>query len=387
MRRFLGCLLFLGSVLWLIAHDRVSGQSETPPTKNETPKYEWPKEIGGKTLAQWVRDMRENKDPSVREMAVRIIPSFGPDARKVASENLLWALTKDTDWAVRMSAMAVVPSVGFEDKETKAGIKAMIDLTRSNQYQTRFDAIVHLGNCGPIAGESISTIVSFGLQDLNSWQIRRVSAVALAQIGTGTQDDGGPDRFAIRGLVERLPIEPAVQVRREIVKALMVMGVPSDKQTWVDMRRNLEAAKKDADKTTGIWARITLMRSEEKKITEKDPNVRELVAMFKATDPALRVEALSALGQMGSEVAFLIPELQAVIANDKDVPTVGTAIWALSTMSSHAQEIIEYLKTVEKTHTVEGIRKTAGEAIKWMVEVKKEAEKKDPNKEVVPKKK
>lgn len=403
MRRVAGILLFLGVVILFVERGEVAGQTkdapgkekETSPSKDmpakdakasET-KYDWPKEILGKNLEAWVKDMKDHPDPSMREMAVRTIPLFGPDVRKVASANLLYVLAKDRDYSVRMSALGIVPTIGFEDKEVKPGIAAILEMMRSTQFQTRHDAIVTLGNCGPIARDAIPTIIGFGLKDPTSWQIRRVSANALAQIGAGVAEDGGPDNAAMLALIERLQLEPAVQARREIVQALLVLGLPNDKQTWVNLRRALEAHKKDADKSTAIWSRLCLMRTEEKKVTEKDTNVREFVGFLKSSDPAIRTETLQAIGQMGSELSFLIPDIKSIVETDKDVAAAGTAVWALTTMTTHAQEILQYLNQIKKTHQIEAVRKTAEEAIKWMTEIKKEEPpKKDPKKEAVPKK-
>ena len=382
MRRFIGLAIFLAL---LVGITTVSGQQAEPPKvpSKEPTKFEYPKLIGGKNLDMWVREMRENLDPSMRELALRTLPMFGPDVRKAASANFLHALTKDSDYAVRMSALSLVPLIGFEEKEAKAGIKAMIEYTKSPQVQCRYDAIAALGDCGGIAREAIPVIVDFGLLDTNSWQIRRISAQTLGKLAY--DPDNGPETKAMSGLIRTLLTEKAIQVRREVVQAVLLLGIPQEKQTWVDLRRALEGVKRDPDKSLGIWARVCLMRLEDKKVTQKDPNMRDLLNYLTHTDPAVRVEAIQGMGAMAGEVTYTLPDLQKVIDKDEDINAAGAAIWVLTAMTSEAQTVVPYLEGVKKSHRTEAIRRTAEEALKAMIEIKK-METKDPKKEAVPKK-
>ena len=382
MRRFIGLTIFLTLLAGITA---VSGQQAEPPKEpsKEPTKFEYPKLIGGKNLDMWVREMRENLDPSMRELALRTLPLFGPDVRKVASPNFLHALTLDKDYAVRMSALSLVPLIGFEEKEAKAGIKAMIEYTKSPQVQCRYDAIAALGDCGGIARESIPVIVDFGLLDTTSWQIRRISAQTLGKLAY--DPDNGPETKAMSGLIRTLLTEKAIQVRREVVQAVLLLGIPQEKQTWIDLRRALEGVKRDPDKSLGIWARVCLMRLEDKKVTQKDPNMRDLLNYLTHTDPAVRVEAIQGMGAMAGEVTYTLPDLQKVIDKDEDINAAGAAIWALTAMTSEAQTVVPYLEEVKKSHRTEAIRRTAENALKAMIEIKKK-EAKDPKKEAVPKK-
>src|SRR5205085_1729350 len=66
--------------------------TQTPPQPGlpavGAPKApEWPKMIGGRSAADWVAEFH-NPDPTLRENAVKVLPAFGPDVRKVALKPL-----------------------------------------------------------------------------------------------------------------------------------------------------------------------------------------------------------------------------------------------------------------------------------------------------------
>src|SRR6185312_16081406 len=62
---------------------------DTEPSKQPTPvpKPEWPREIGGKDFAAWLKEV-SHPDPSVREFALKTLPSFGPDAKNKTSSKV-----------------------------------------------------------------------------------------------------------------------------------------------------------------------------------------------------------------------------------------------------------------------------------------------------------
>src|SRR5438876_579784 len=65
--------------------------------------------LNGKTLAQWIREI-EDRDPSVRENAVRSVPHFGLEARKALPD--LIAEFRSTDSGMRANAANAVGLLG-----------------------------------------------------------------------------------------------------------------------------------------------------------------------------------------------------------------------------------------------------------------------------------
>jgi HEAT repeat protein len=412
MRRLVLAAAVLGGACLLAADSLSQEKSDTkapelpkkpePPKKPEGPKLDYPKEILGKNLDAWVRDMHVSNqaDPSIRELAIKTVPLFGPSCRKVASSNLLFALTKDPDYSVRLTALAMVPSIGFEGTaDIDAGIKTMIGMaTRSEQNHTRYEAIMALSNCGIAARRAVPAILQFAVNDSTSWQIRKAAVYTLGRIDFD-EERKGPGAETLSALVGRATYgrEPAALVRREAVQSILVLTPPvPSTQALRELRKALIDCKKDPDKSVGIWARVCLMRLETDRVKASDPNLRELMAMFKNPDQMVRIEAIQGIGTMGSEVKIAVPELMSVVDHDDDLTCKVNGIWALSQMGASAEELIPYLDKLKKTHREEIIRKAAEEALNTLTgkkeeekkekEAKKEMEKKDTPKQEAPKK-
>ena len=77
-------ILALGSAIG--ATPLLGQTSPTPAPPVPAPMVEkppeWPKEIGGKDLKGWLTELKESTDGSVRELAIKVIPQFGPPARR-----------------------------------------------------------------------------------------------------------------------------------------------------------------------------------------------------------------------------------------------------------------------------------------------------------------
>jgi hypothetical protein len=412
MRRLVLAAAVLGGACLLAADSLSQEKSDTkapelpkkpePPKKPEGPKLDYPKEILGKNLDAWVRDMHVSNqaDPSIRELAIKTVPLFGPSCRKVASSNLLFALTKDPDYSVRLTALGMVPAIGFEGSaDIDAGMKAMIDMaTRSQQNHTRYEALVALSNCGIVARRAVPGILQFAVNDSTSWQIRKAAVYALGRIDFD-EERKGPAAETLTALIGRATYgrEPAALVRREAVQSILILTPPvPSTQALRELRKALIDCKKDPDKSVGIWARVCLMRLETDRVKANDPNLRELLAMFKNPDLMVRIEAIQGIGTMGSEVKVAVPELINVVDHDDDLTCKVNGIWALSQMGASAEELIPYLEKLKKTHGEDIIRKAAEEALSTLTgkkeeekkekEAKKEMEKKEIPKQEAPKK-
>jgi hypothetical protein len=418
MRRLLLAAVVLGGAC-LIATDSVSQEkSDTkapelpkkpePPKKSEGPKVDYPKEILGKNLETWVREMHVSNqaDPSLRELAIKTVPLFGPSCRKVASSNLLFALTKDPDYSVRLTALGMIPSIGFEGSaDIDAGMKAVIDMaTRSQQNHTRYEALMALSNCGVVGRRAVPAVLQFAVNDSTSWQIRKAAVYALGRIDIDEERIKGPGADTLSALIARATYgrESASLVRREAIQSILILTPPvPTAQALRELRKALVDCKRDPDKSVGIWARVCLMRLETDRVKPNDPNLRELVGMFKNPDPIVRIEAIQGIGTMGSEVKVTVPELMNVVDHDDDLTCKINGVWALSQMGASAEEIIPYLEKLKKTHRGktdrdEIIRNAAEEALGTLIgkkeeekkekDAKKEMEKKEAPKQDTPKK-
>ena len=95
-------------------------ESEKDPTKPQ--EFEWPSNIGGKGLKDWLKEATKNPDPAIREFALKTLPNFGPNARKECSKDLLVRMSAERDPGVRVNVFNTVGVLGLEPTELTDGI-------------------------------------------------------------------------------------------------------------------------------------------------------------------------------------------------------------------------------------------------------------------------
>lgn len=384
-----------------------------PKVKEEPKKPEWPKKILNKGLDQWVREMlvANQKDASMRDHAIRTLPLFGPDARKAASKNLIQVLSSDPDINVKLTAIATVPILGFDDGDMDAGLNALVAFikpqvsTASNH--TRYEVTMALGNCGPIAKRAILPLTEWTLTDKSSWQNRKAAASALGRLGQGTPlppapgakmgapvQMGPPDNLAIRALSKCLSEDFSHQVRREAVQSLLMLGLPDSEIVWKELRASLTKAFKDSDISTRIWAHVCFIRTEANLIKPNDPNLAAVVKYTEHEEASIRLEAVQAIGTIGNEASSKIslllqlaedPKLAQVdekklTDSERDAMAIGAmAIWALGQMTSEQSKLIPVLDGLTR-HKTEYIKNAAKDAYKFLTRI--DDAKFDPKKEL-----
>jgi hypothetical protein len=354
----------------------------TEPKKNDSatePKkpaeINWFVRIQGKSLEQWVA-LLTSLDASTRDEALRTIPLFGPKCREAVGHHLIDMIRKETDSNVRLTAISSVPLIYFHEPYVEEGLGVLINILRSTaeSSHTRLEATAALGKCGPAAKRAIPVIVDFGLGH-GSWQNRKVAVAALGLLGQQLDPDEGPDVAAIKGLIKTLRTDNAHLVRREVVNSLLLLGPPKDKPTWTLLRKALSDATKDSDKHVVLWSHVALIRTEEYRIKEKDPNllavskvivdneaiVNSQDALLKklgdGEDPKtkfekqgaaqnkeealeMKLEAIKALAFIGNEAAPCFDQLKGIVLNPNEEPMVAaTAIWALSRMPIRLDDV------------------------------------------------
>src|SRR5439155_7177397 len=94
----------------------------------------WPTEIAGRDAKAYVKDLFD-LDPSVREIALRVLPNFGPPVKKATTPDGKITISKallarmnpalERDPGVRLAAYVAASLIGFEDE---ADIKEAIRL-------------------------------------------------------------------------------------------------------------------------------------------------------------------------------------------------------------------------------------------------------------------
>ena len=180
-------------------------------------------------------------DASTREQAFATIPLFGPDCRKAAGPNLLYAIQHEKDVNVRLAAIAAVPIIGFEESLRQQAFTALTEILKRadvHPSHTRYEAAMALGNCGPVARDvALPVLIELTCRDFGSWQNRKAAAYALGRLGLST--GLGPDVRAINELIRMLQVDTSHVVRREAINSLLLLGPPYVEAPWRKLRETL----------------------------------------------------------------------------------------------------------------------------------------------------
>jgi len=347
------CLFSLGLMVAMFALAAAATPAQEPKNVPKDPRDEikWPKEVLGKTLDQWIREMRESSDASTRDQAIRMLPMFGPDSRR-ASVNLVNAIAADKDINVRLTAINTVPLIGFDEANTDPGLNALVNILKPGSgaaNHTRFEATNSLAACGPIAKRAIPTLIDFTSVDITSWQNRKAAVAALGRLGVPTTADGGPDIQALRGIIKVLQTDRSHQVRREALSSLLMLGPPKVELVWKELRKALDFAMKDPDKSIALWARVAFVRTEQELIKTNDPNLVAITKLLASKDLEVKQEAVQALGVIGEEAKTRLPELIAIVEGKNEEPyMIATALWALSQIPSETGKILPVIDPLKR---------------------------------------
>ena len=336
--------LFGAAVCFLVLAKASAGAQTSSSGTSNIP----PKEISGKTLKEWIKDIRSS-DPSVRQNAISTVAMFGKAAGE-AGPAVIDAL-RDRDASCRVYAVLalgnLVPVLRNQDAP-KAVSALCISLNKDVQAVVRFHSANALGTFGPNAREAIPALVT-QLKDVASWEIRRAVIGALANIAIDTKY--GPDSRAVKAIAGVLlgnpgpygtgSYESSSQVRLQAVIALGSMGRPINPLDWKLVLDALQAASKDRDRGIVIWAHAAQMTLD--KITED--GLSYIARNLKGGDVQAKVNAARALAALGSGAKSRVPELIECL-EDSDPYVVATAIGALSDLEA-ATTRIGVLKTFD----------------------------------------
>ncbi len=327
------------------ADPKPADPTETPkPTAPLEPKY--PDKVGGKDLKGWLMELEytaagpRQKDDQVRETAVKVIPSFGPDARKPAVKPLIEVIRVDPDPGVQIAAITVVSSMGFDMREqVKPVMAVLIARMRAAPVGSivKMYCVRSLGSFGP---DAVSCVEVFSQSCLDpSWETRREIAIALSLVGAPPVDakglpikDTGPNLKAIETLLNYQLQDRSVTVRMEAVKSILALGPPFAKTPQDFIKdttkareaiedvvlfesgkgRKVNARNASPDRGIYVWALLLQVMYDDRKVGD---NLKEIAKLVGEPDgpraDEVRLFALQALGVGGG-----------LLKNLKEAPTV-----------------------------------------------------------------
>lgn len=338
------------------------GGNPSEGTTKPPPEPKYPDRMGGKDLKGWLKELEYTaagpiqKDDQIRETAVKIIPSFGPNARKPAMKPLIEAIRVDPDPGVQVAAITVMSNMGFDLREE---VKPVIQILVARMKASATGSIVKmycvrsLASFGPDAVGCIPVFKDSCLDP--SWETRREIAIALSLVGAAPVDeegkpkkkDGvviGPNRLAIDTLMDYQLKDRSVTVRMEAVKSLLALGppVPKNPADFAELTKEIQKTLTDVvlfesgkgpkvnarnaspDRGMYVWALLLQTMYDDRKIND---NLKELAKLVAEPDgpraDEVRLFAIQALGVAGPLLKHPLVEKQSV---EKAVKAVTDAL-------------------------------------------------------------
>jgi HEAT repeat protein len=343
--------LFLVAVLALLS---AVANGQTPRTDEKTPDMKKGAQVlDGKTMYEWMMDLRESKDPGVRVRAIHALQFYGKDAREAVAT--IMKSLNDPDTSVRVNATIAVGFIGFDAKDLNNGINNLTRLLSPSETQdiVRFQAARALGRLGPDCAPAIPALVN-AVKDRRSSEIRGAAAYALGSAGWDNQK--GPDTRAIHALLGALN-DVCHDVRIEGLFSLIVLGPPVHITDKTAEKRALEALVHDKSKVVTIWARVAVMRLD--KVSQQ--HLAPIAQLLKDKDLRVRVHAARAFAIMGQDAKSSVKDLISAL-DDKEPDVLVWDCIALGEMRDAGQEALPKLEGLSG-HQDPRVKQAASEAI------------------------
>ncbi len=334
------------------------------PAKDAAQSVEWPTEVGGKSLQQWIKEINSN-DPSMRKSAIVAVRAFGPTSRQAIPAILNELRKQINDITVKAHAIIsigiIVPSsidIANEQAIAKEAVDALIrEGLNSQQSILRLHACTALPVFGSLARNAVPILARLSA-DQYSFELRQAACAALGVVAI--DDQGWGDMLALKALVEAIR-DPAREVRIDAMQAIIGLPPPAPGNNINQMKSLLERyLRVDHDKEVVIWTRVALMRIDPGALSET--NLTVIAKLMKGQNLETRVAATKALGVLAKDAKSKIPELTAVLQSE-DSAVIITACWALGRMGTFAIKALPSLDTLLK-HKDEYVRTAAEAAIK-----------------------
>lgn len=260
---------------------------------------------------------------------------------------------KNSDVAVQLEAARTLSALGVA---ARPAVPALIEALSAQDPQVRAAAAHALGVAKPEGGPAVESLVA-RLADDDS-HVRASAAFALGKLG----DQSPP---TIEALV-KAALDPEAVVRREVRDALRAIKPPREltEELWV---KTLE----DADPQVVLPAMLTLAELGKDAVpalrdklsnpvtaywaclvaAEIGPDAAELtpdlINVLQHEEPECRMEALVALGRIGSGAKGAVPAIIELLGKESFDSVKYTATFALEEIGDAAEVLPELMKLLE----------------------------------------
>lgn len=342
----------------------------TPPAVPQAQQEPtWPTQIGGKDLEAWIKELRESPDGNVREMAVKVIPMFGPAARSPALRPLCQQLARESDPGVRINIIILLGAINAEKpEEIKMVVEALNGILgkASPGSPVRLHAARALASYGPAAAQAIPILLT--MDSDFAWETRQAVAYTVGRIGRATDPKKGPNLSALNSLSNRLNREESAAVRLEIAQSMLVLGPPAHRpevpgEYERNVKQYLDAVTKrletETDAATKVWLLMVQMTYDGR--AYNDTTIAKIADFIHMPDIGGRIAALRALALLGDKAKPALPNMLAALKWD-DPALLTEAMVAAAALRGEATAALPDLERI-KNGTDEYLKLLATNAI------------------------
>jgi HEAT repeat protein len=414
--------------------DKTKGKETTKePAKESTkePKYEFkePSEVAGKTFQEWLKLMKETKDPVRREEAMKYITAFGPSKSHEALSEVIFQLNRHktepngVDLSVRVNGIMALATIYRQmamakkdppDKAHKDAFAVFRYFLNDGQVIMRVRTVQGLPSLGPIARDAIPDVIKL-TKDGITWEVRKEALQTLTIIARDA--NGVPDpkvmpelrnrakdiSYVVRQTaLEALAMLGAPKVPPELLKALNEDPVVQVRLKVLDLLGKLEKDMEDKDRKIAlktvnahlsvekdpillIWTHGTIMTLMKKATSA---HMYPVVNYVKDKDPAVRVQALTMIGLGGKDakpfaLKEVLEELHKCVPPENgkkfEYPDLNVAVTAMkAAVGIHAFEAVPVLEKIHNDKKApEFLEVNAGKALDAFDQLKAHLEEKD----------
>ncbi len=191
-------------------------------------------EYQGKSLTQVLHELKTNKDPSVQEELLNILPAFGEALENPEVLNtIIWCCAYTTpigyhypDAAPRIRAIQILNVLPIKKADRARVVQALSARLTDSQSQARYYAALALIRYGEEAKPAIDHLVTES-RNIATFSVRQACLTALMSAGHNAK--APPDPRAVDAMITASR-DYAVAVRLEAVKGMGILGRPGTPQ-------------------------------------------------------------------------------------------------------------------------------------------------------------
>jgi HEAT repeat protein len=299
------------------------------------------KQIGGKTLAEWEKELM-NSDPSRRSAALVMLPHFGKEASHAVP--LVLKRCEDRDTSPRVKAVIVLRTMHVERNQVPAVVKALarrLAYPPEAQSIVKYEAVVSLSHFGDDAQAAIPALMT-AAKDTSSWEIRHGAISVLWRAAQASKENSSKEVYDVYRTLMAALRDPTRQVRLEAIQGLGGLGRPANTALALQVIKALYLqTTTGSSKVLAIWAYASLVALYGNSEVKAGDKQILFLAKFLSKKHALetRVNALQALAALHARARIVQDKVLALLKDSQPL-IVHAAAGALVGMGDTNAKVI-----------------------------------------------